>query len=49
MGPRWGRNFEKTTPFFGFYVPRALKTDFDAIWGRSWAQLGPILAAFWAS
>ena len=30
-------------PFFGFYVPRALKTDFDPIWGPSWAQLGAIL------
>lgn len=49
MGPKWGRFFETGTPFFGFYVARALKIDVDGIWGLSWAQLGLILDPFWAS
>ena len=46
-GPKWEGIIDLGWPFFGSYVPKALKTDFEPIWGPSWAQLGPILGPSW--
>ena len=46
-GPKIDGILDPGWPLFRFYLPRALKTDFEPIWGPSWAQLGAILGPSW--